>query len=168
MPGTVSDGVHIAEDIDIPRVDDGRTWVAGAVIIDGAGRAFTQRRSLRRRLFPGCWDAVGGHVEPGETMVAALRREIAEETGWRLTHILAEIHRLAWTPDDGVERHEVDYLVRVDGDLSAPALEPGKHTEYAWIDESRLGMLVTDRDPGDAFLLEIFTSGLRAAHRLGT
>nr|WP_106585260.1 NUDIX domain-containing protein [Murinocardiopsis flavida] len=163
----MSEGVHIADEVDIPRVDDGRTWVAGAVVIDGAGRAFTQRRSLQRRLFPGCWDAVGGHVEPGETMVAALRREIAEETGWTLTHILAEIHRLVWTPADGVARHEVDYLVRVDGDLDRPALEPGKHTEYAWIDESRLGVLETDRDPGDAFLLDIYTGALRAARRLG-
>lgn len=159
--------VHIAEGIDIPAVDDGRQWVAGAVIIDGDGRAFAQRRSPQRKLFPGCWDAVGGHVEPGETMIDALGREIAEETGWTLTHVLAEIHRLVWTPDDGVERHEVDYLVRVAGDLSAPTLEPGKHTEFAWIDESRLDLLVTPHDPGDAFLLDIFTRGLERARAFG-
>lgn len=30
---------------------------------------------------PGSWEAVHGHIEPGETPAAAARREIAEETG---------------------------------------------------------------------------------------
>ncbi len=30
---------------------------------------------------PGSWEAVHGHIEPGETAVAAARRELVEETG---------------------------------------------------------------------------------------
>src|SRR5690348_115472 len=65
----------------------GKECLVGAVIINGQGRAFVQKRSLTRRLWPGCWDIAGGHVEPGETFVEALRREIREETGWELMQI---------------------------------------------------------------------------------
>ncbi|MHA3704777.1 NUDIX domain-containing protein [Jatrophihabitans sp. YIM 134969] len=38
-----------------------------------------------RRHFPGVWDLPGGHVEPGEEPVAALRRELREELGVTVT-----------------------------------------------------------------------------------
>ncbi|MFC4563545.1 NUDIX hydrolase [Nocardiopsis mangrovi] len=158
--------VLVAEDIVFPATDDGNRWVAAAVIVDDSGRAFAQRRSPGRKVFPHCWDIVGGHVEPGETVLDALTREIAEETGWRLTGVLAEIYRLVWTPDDGVERHEVDYLVRVEGDLAAPRLEPGKHTEFLWVEDADLHLLHDHRDPGDYFIADIVGIALRRARTL--
>jgi 8-oxo-dGTP pyrophosphatase MutT (NUDIX family) len=95
---------------------------AAALIFDGAGRIFVQRRSPGRRLFPGAWDVVGGHLEPGETTLDALRREIEEETGWRLATILAELGPVTYTGDDGLTRVEEDFLVRVEGDLDRPRL----------------------------------------------
>lgn len=153
----------MAPGIRFPDTADGARRVAGAVITDGRGRVFVQRRSPDRRLFPGCWDLVGGHVERGESMPEALAREIAEETGWRLTAILAELDHLVWTPDDGVQRHESDYLVRVAGDLSAPRLEPGKHTEFRWIGEQELDLLQDRRNPGDTFVAETAALGLARA-----
>ncbi|MEY9215210.1 NUDIX domain-containing protein [Thermobifida halotolerans] len=158
--------MEIAEGIEIPETDDGRRWVVGAVVVDAEGRAFVQRRSPDRALFPNAWDIVGGHVEAGEGVVEALEREVREETGWRLTGVLAELCRLAWTPDDGVERFEVDYLVRVEGDLGAPVLEPDRHTGFAWVDESRLDMLTTPEDPGHTFVADVVGLGLRRAREL--
>ncbi|MDA8368860.1 MAG: NUDIX domain-containing protein [Nocardiopsaceae bacterium] len=158
--------VEIAPGVEFPATDDGRQWVVGAVVIDAHGRAFAQRRSPHRRIFPHCWDVVSGHVEPGETMLEALHREIAEETGWRLAAVLADLYRLVWTPDDGIERHEVDYLVRVDGDLAAPRLEAGKHTEFMWVDEDRIGLLHDHRDPEGYFIVDIVARGLRRAREL--
>lgn len=60
---------------------EGRECVVGALIADSADRVFVQKRSTNRRLFPGCWDIAGGHVEPGEMLEQALAREIREETG---------------------------------------------------------------------------------------
>ena len=65
----------------------GRECVMGALILNPGGRVFVQKRSPARRLFPGCWDLVGGHVEPGETLYQALAREIQEETVWTLSRI---------------------------------------------------------------------------------
>jgi len=39
------------------------------------------KRALHKRLFPGKVNGVGGHVEHGEDVAAAARREILEETG---------------------------------------------------------------------------------------
>jgi 8-oxo-dGTP diphosphatase len=39
------------------------------------------RRSSRADLFPGVFNGVGGHVERGEDILSAARREVREETG---------------------------------------------------------------------------------------
>ncbi|WP_116248252.1 NUDIX domain-containing protein [Nocardiopsis sp. FIRDI 009] len=158
-------GIEVAPGIEFPDTSDGRTWVAGAVIAAPSGRVFAQRRSPTRKVFPHCWDIVGGHVEPGETMLEGLAREVEEETGWRLTGVLAELFSLDWDPGDGVTRREVDYLVRVAGDLSAPRLEPDKHTEFLWVDDSTVHVLRDERDPGDYFITDIVQRGLDRARR---
>lgn len=158
--------VDVAAGIEFPRADDGNLWVVAAVIVDADGRAFAQRRSPDRKVFPHCWDVVGGHVEPGESLLDALTREISEETGWTLTAVLDEVYRLVWTPEDGIERHEVDYLVRVQGDLAAPELEHGKHTESMWVDDDHLHLLHDHRDPGDYFIADVVARGLQRAREL--
>jgi 8-oxo-dGTP pyrophosphatase MutT (NUDIX family) len=75
---------------------DGRQCVVGALIRDPEGRIFVLKRAPTRELFPGCWDLPGGHVEPGESLAQALRREIREETGWELIRIRALVHRFDW------------------------------------------------------------------------
>lgn len=49
----------------------------GALIRDDRNRVYVHRRSASRRLLPGTWDVVGGHVEAGETPQQALARDIA-------------------------------------------------------------------------------------------
>ncbi|GAA3758786.1 8-oxo-dGTP pyrophosphatase MutT (NUDIX family) [Spinactinospora alkalitolerans] len=159
--------VRVGTGIEIPPVDEGRRWVVGAVITDGRGRAFAQRRAPHRRIFPDSWDIVGGHVEAGETVLEALGREIAEETGWALTEVVADLGSLVWTPDDGIERFEVDYLVRVEGDLDAPALEWDRHTEFAWVGDDQLDLLADRNDPTHTFVADIVALGLTLSSDLG-
>ena len=47
------------------------------------GRWLLQLRDENPRIVaPGCWGLFGGHLEPGETAIIALRRELNEEIGW--------------------------------------------------------------------------------------
>lgn len=130
----------------------GRRLVIGALISDDLGRIYVQRRSLQRQLFPGCWDLVGGHVEAGEGLEEALAREVREETGWRLKRLGPVVEIIDWSADDGVARREVDLLVRVEGDLANPYLEPGKHDEGRWLTADELPALLEGRGQNDQWL----------------
>ncbi|MFJ5222467.1 NUDIX hydrolase [Streptomyces sp. NPDC088400] len=131
--------------------------VVGALIRDPYDRIFVQRRSAGRRLFPGCWDVVGGAVEEGESLLDALHREIAEETGWRLRRVLARVAHEEWSAD-GLRHVESDYVVEVDGDLSSPELERDKHTEFAWITAEEVSLLDENSQGGSTFIKDVVTA----------
>src|SRR5438067_3560859 len=115
------------------------------MIFDARERLLLVRRAPDRALYGGSWDVIGGHVEPGETPLAALHREVFEETGWQVSGVVAELPPWEWVGDDGKSRLEHDYVVTVAGDLSAPLLAATEHTAYRWLAESELGLL--DDDP---------------------
>ncbi len=55
--------------------------VVGAVVLDARGRVLLVRRG--RPPGAGSWSLPGGHVEPGESLDAAIVREVLEETAVR-------------------------------------------------------------------------------------
>ncbi|HLG61825.1 MAG TPA: NUDIX domain-containing protein [Ktedonosporobacter sp.] len=138
---------------------EGRECVVGAVIIDPQGRAFVQKRSLDRQLFPGCWDIVGGHVEPGETLYQCLCREADEETGWQIANIIAVLEQFDWAAG-GQAKREFDLLVEVTGNLDEPRLEWSKHSEFRWISLDEIEILRENRTPDDTFIYDIVKKGL--------
>lgn len=153
--------VIMHDDVEIPVPHDGETWTVGAVILNRDGKAFAQKRGPHRRLFPDCWDIVGGHVEPGETLLDALAREIEEETGWRLRRVRRLLAITTWTGDDGHgTRHEADYLVEIDGDLDHPALEWSKHTACDWFGPDDLARLKENRAPGEYLIHDLIAKAL--------
>jgi RimJ/RimL family protein N-acetyltransferase/8-oxo-dGTP pyrophosphatase MutT (NUDIX family) len=132
----------------------------GALIRDSSARVYVHRRTASRRLFPGIWDIVGGHVEAGETPEEALAREVFEETGWTVREVLATVADWEWSYEGRVRR-EVDYLVTVDGELSSPRLEEGKHDAGAWVGADNVELLMVGRTDGDRRLLEIVAHAVR-------
>jgi 8-oxo-dGTP diphosphatase len=57
------------------------TRFAGVVLVDADGRVLLQERDEHAPIDPDRWGLVGGHVEEGEDLDHAVRRELAEETG---------------------------------------------------------------------------------------
>ncbi|WP_234437645.1 NUDIX hydrolase [Streptomyces sp. WM6368] len=146
----------------LPVPAPGEVWTVGAVILNADGKAFAQKRSPNRRLFPDSWDIVGGHVEAGETLLEALAREVEEETGWRLRHVRRSLGTTTWTGDDGAGlRHEADYLVEVEGDLDRPALERSKHSGHGWFGPEDLGRLKENRRPGEFLIHDLIARAVR-------
>jgi isopentenyldiphosphate isomerase len=56
--------------------------VVHVLVFTSNGRLLLQKRSMQKDIAPGKWDtSVGGHMEPGEKLEAAAKREMIEELG---------------------------------------------------------------------------------------
>lgn len=106
-----NDQIHVSTDYLMRKFPDRPVAGVGAVIFD-QGRVLMVKRG--RAPLKGEWSLPGGAVELGETLEAAVAREVLEETGLvvdvdRLVDVIDRVHRGA---DGRVEYHYivVDYL----------------------------------------------------------
>ena len=109
--------------------------VGGVGIADG-------RALLIRRAHPpleGEWSIPGGKLEIGETLVNAVRRELAEETGIEVrVGDLIEVFERIFPDDAGQPKYHyviVDYLCEV---ISGTACAGSDVTDVAWAEEAEL------------------------------
>ena len=138
----------------------GRQGVVGCLVVRPDGRIFAQRRSMGRKLFPGCWDLVGGHLEPGESPRQALGRELAEETGWVLDQVLSLAKVVDWESQgpggQPVLKRELVLVVSVKGGWDHPVLEADKATEGRWFGPGDLEVLNENRTGTDTYVHDLF------------
>lgn len=113
-------------------MDADAVLVVAAALVDDLAEPrllLAARRAGPQRL-AGRWEFPGGKVDPGETPVEALRRELREELG-----VAVEIGPELVGPDDGSWRLSRRYAMRlwlaqvVDGE-PAPLVE---HDELRWL-----------------------------------
>ncbi len=62
---------------------------ASVALIAREGRWFLQRRELAATMLPGLWEFPGGKLEPHESPIEAMRRELLEELAWAPGHLEA-------------------------------------------------------------------------------
>ncbi len=119
--------------------------VAAAVVLE-AGRFLVGRRPAEKR-HGGRWEFPGGKVRPGETVSAALGRELHEELG---VHVQTLERTLFETMDPGSP-----YLIRFVETRVRGTPSAREHSELAWCDANdldRLDLAPADRRFVDALL----------------
>ena len=101
----------------------------GALIFDPAGRLFL----MRSHKWAGNYVVPGGHVELGETLEAALHREVAEETGLAISDIrLIAVQEFVYDPAFWRPRHFIffDYACRT-GETEVRLNDEAQ--DYVWV-----------------------------------
>ena len=103
--------------------------VLGALV--RTGRVLLVHRDPDRRVCPDVWDLPGGHVETGETELAALAREMHEELGVHVTTGSAE-HLCRWAT--AREGESVRFSAWLVGEWQGTPTNtaPEEHDEIGW------------------------------------
>jgi isopentenyl-diphosphate delta-isomerase len=104
-------------------------------VFDRRGRFLATRRAAGKHVWPGVWtNSVCGHPAPGESMVAAIRRRLAQELGMaaRGFEVALPTYRYISPPFNGVVENEFCpvFLARA---ASEPRPDPSEVDEIAWL-----------------------------------
>ncbi|MEV0895209.1 NUDIX domain-containing protein [Actinoplanes sp. NPDC049802] len=115
--------------------------VTGALVSEG--RVLLVHRSPNRRVYPNVWDLPGGHIDPGETELAALTRELREELGVQIGAGSA-IHLCRF--NIGRDEESVRFSAWLVGEWKGtPAnAAPDEHDEIRWFRHEELPPLAHD------------------------
>jgi len=121
---------------DVVHRDGHRHRSVHMLLLNGAGRVFVQRRSETKDTNPGLWDSsAAGHVDSGESPLAAAVRELYEELGVRVSPgALVRTGGLPPAVDNGFEFVGI-YRVTSDDPLT---LEAGEIADGRWLESAEL------------------------------
>lgn len=106
---------------------------ADAFIENADGKVLILKRNTNDDFQPGAWCLPGGKIEPGESPLQAIQREVKEETG------LAGIEFkqfAAYFNQDGSTSYAFSGSV---SGLDPVVLDPDEHTEHEWLADTRKG-----------------------------
>jgi 8-oxo-dGTP diphosphatase len=95
------------------------------------GRVLLVHRSPNRHVYPDVWDLPGGHVEAGETELAALAREMHEELGVRIT-TGSVIHLCRLEIGRGEEPVRFSAWIVEEWEGTPANVAPDEHDEIRW------------------------------------
>lgn len=119
----------------------------GALILDTNGRLFL----FQSHKWRDAWAIPGGHIEPGESAIAAVHREVFEETGLQITDVQFLCYQeCLYDPAFWKDRHFIflDFVCRA---VSYDVTLNDEAEAWAWFTPEQL------KDPNFDIKIEPFT-----------
>ena len=108
---------------------------------------FIAKRADSKQTWPGRYELIGGHVDPGETLEDALRREVREEIGVEAT--VGQIVGAFTYESEDTFKVEICYLCELADASAEPVINPEDHSEGQWIDSSQLALFGKEDEEAD-------------------
>lgn len=105
--------------------------VVGAVIADPNGHVLLLRRTADDYL-GGLWELPSGGVDPGESLIEALRREVAEETGLTVAAVVDYLCHFDYRSGSGRTTRQYNFAATVTS--TEQAVELTEHDVHLWAD----------------------------------
>lgn len=106
------------------------------------------------------WEIPAGRVDPGESIGDAARREVLEETGWRVD----ELHPLiAYHPTNGFSDQRFNVFVAHGAEHVGDPTDPGESERIEWVPVADLRQIIASGLMGDGLSL----TGVLAAMTFG-
>lgn len=118
-----------------------------------------------KQPWKGCWNGVGGKLEPNESLSESMKREIKEETGIRVQpKDIIYKGKMTWSPNDGSYLHI--FLIDVKEKIKTPI-----QTEEGILDWRKIDWIIDKDNLGVAsnipyFLPKVLESKLYQYHCL--
>ena len=110
--------------------DGVREFVAGAVIVDNESILFVRR--VKNDFMGGVYELPSGKVDPGESLIDALKREVLEETNLVIKDIIGPGQFFDYKSEDGIKARQFNFIVSVE-DVDNLQLNPQEHDLFEWI-----------------------------------
>lgn len=109
-----------------------RKHVVGGVIQDSHGRALILRRAAKEKFLPGLEELPSGGVDPGESLLQGLTREIREETGLQVKSVVRYIDSFDYASSSGKQTRQWNFVVDASGHQRVK-LNPEEHESFRWV-----------------------------------
>lgn len=136
------------------------TMAVFACIFNSEGKLLIQQRQKTKKSWPGIWDvSVGGAVQSGETSLAAVRREVAEELGIRLKE--SDLTKLLALYYDRII-HDF-YSVVLDVEVSDLKLQKEEVMDARWATREEIRQMIAD-----GTFMPIYDEFMDLLFRMGT
>jgi len=125
------------------KIIEGRYQVVprSIILLIREGQVLLQKAPVTKKLFPGYYNGIGGHIERGEDVLSAARRELKEEAGISS----CDLH-LSGTISIDVHDEEGILLFVFTGDEISGDIVPSEEGTLHWVDIDQLSRLEVVED----------------------
>lgn len=115
----------------------------------GIEKVYLAQRAMTKKFYPGVYELAGGHVDFGEDIVDALKREVREEFGKDIT--VGEPFSVFTYMNEvkGAHAVEICYFAEFAGALDDVRLNPEDHMAGGWFAVDESGEFTVNRAPDD-------------------